>query len=235
MCYTLLVIIVLLHLHNWWLLTSTVCTFYFYLPYIYLSPHSLSVISDMTEDIRYQTSDMTEDILNQYYCSSILYFEKSGLSPALVGQLQQIIRPISLRNQWPLNVAQLIVGRLRWCRLCGEIWTAGRCDIKWGGMLSSGMIPQFSADNRWWSEFMWSDPGVFNTVANTVGWAHFIYKFPLCPIVTMIKMSIRLLYLLLGNMLSIVDNVTKLRKRSQSFSEHLILWKSISEGLLLNI
>ena len=51
----------------------------------------------------------------------------------------------------------------------------------------------------------------------------------------MIKMSIRLLYLLLGNMLSIVDNVTKLRKRSQSFSEHLILWKSISEGLLLNI
>ena len=65
-----------------------------YLPYIYLSPHSLSVISDMTEDIRYQTSDMTEDILNQYYCSSILYFEKSGLSPALVGQLQQIIRPI---------------------------------------------------------------------------------------------------------------------------------------------
>ena len=48
-------------------------------------------------------------------------------------------------------------------------------------------------------------------------------------------MSIRLLYLLLGNLLSIVDNVTKLRKRSQSVSEHLILWKSISEGLLLNI
>ena len=55
------------------------------------------------------------------------------------------------------------------------------------------------------------------------------------PIVTKIKMSIRLLYLLLGNLLSIVDNVTKLRKRSQSVSEHLILWKSISEGLLLNI
>ena len=48
----------------------------------------------MTEDIRYQTSDTTEDILNQYYCRSILYFERSGLSPALVGQLQQIIRPI---------------------------------------------------------------------------------------------------------------------------------------------
>ena len=80
-----------------------------YLPYIYLSPHSLSVISDMTEDIRYQTSDMTEDILNQYYCSSILYFEKSGLSPALVGQLQQIIRPLIAK---PV-IAQLIVGRLR--------------------------------------------------------------------------------------------------------------------------